>query len=288
MSLKEIKNRIVSVTSTQKITSAMKRVSSAKLHHQEGMTLHLQPYEQAMDQMARHLVADRKGMASPLSQQRPVHHLTVVAFSANNGLCGSFNANIIKELTNRLERYRQQGIEVSVIPIGKQVEEEMRKAGYPVEVSRQHLIDKPTYAAMVPLADLLADRFLKGETDRIEILYHHFKNAASQPIQWRDYLPIPAIARSNEQDPTRFTADWIQEPSPEQLQRCFLPKVLRLNLYAILLDTTTAEQAARVVAMQTACDNANELLQQLTLQYNKSRQQAITNELMDIMGGKES
>ena len=112
MSLKEIKNRIVSVTSTQKITSAMKRVSSAKLHHQEGMTLHLQPYEQAMDQMARHLVAGRKGMASPLSQQRPVHHLTVVAFSANNGLCGSFNANIIKELTNRLERYRQQGIEV--------------------------------------------------------------------------------------------------------------------------------------------------------------------------------
>lgn len=285
MSLKEIKSRIASVTSTLKITSAMKRVASAKLHHQEGMTEHLLPYEQAMNRMSRQLLTDSKVIHSPLADQRPVHHVSIVAFSANGGLCGSFNANLMKALATRLEQYRQQQIAVSVIPVGKKVEEFLIKAGYPVAVSRQSLIEKPTYASVVPLADELSEHFTTGKTDRVEILYHHFKSAASQTLQWRAYLPIPLDTTSSADD-SIHRADWIQEPSPEELQQWFLPKVLRLSLYAILLDTTTAEQAVRVMAMQTACDNANELIQELTLQYNKSRQQAITNELMDIMGGK--
>ncbi|MGM9760645.1 MAG: ATP synthase F1 subunit gamma [Parabacteroides sp.] len=283
MSLKEIKNRIASITSTQKITSAMKMISSAKLHHAQGQTVHLLPYARTMNRMLQHLLALQETSRSLWSESRPLRRVTWVVFSSNNGLCGTFNANVLKELQSRLSDYRRQQIEVTLFPVGKKVEEALQKEGLACASSRQALIDKPDYAGAAALADELAERFRTGQTDRVELLYHHFKSTASQLLQWQTYLPIsPEPVTSSEAAQPCISDNWIIEPDADTLQQILLPKVLRLTLYSVLLDTTTAEQAARVMAMQTATDNANDLIQSLTLQYNKSRQQAITNELMDI------
>lgn len=282
-SLKEIKIRIASVNSTGKITSAMKMVSSAKLHHSQGKTEHLLPYEKKLSDILHHFLTANSDIETAFAQSRPVRKVAIVAFSSNSGLCGTFNANVIKELTIRIQQYKEKNIEVVLYPIGKKIKETLNKEGYTFKKDYQHLIDKPDYAGAVELATELMERFESKEVDKIELLYHHFKSTAQQQIRWQDWLPAHF---SEEEEKRKESENFIIEPSPEIVLKELLPKVLRLGIYAVLLDTTTSEHAARILAMQTASDNANELLQELTLQYNKSRQQAITNELMDIMGGR--
>lgn len=280
-SLKEIKIRLASIRNTQKITSAMRMVSSAKLHHTQTIVEHMLEYESKLSAILRGTLSAESDMNSPYAAVREVKQVAIVAFSSNSGLCGAFNANIWKELTARLHRYEADGITVRIYPVGKKVADELHKAGYQTNDSFLTIGDKPAYEDASQLAVALMELYISAQVDRVELLYHHFKNMAEQVLTEKVFLPVSLP----EADPESASSNYILEPSAEQLLALLLPKVLHLNIYTTLLDTVTAEHAARMLAMQTANDNANDLIQELTLQYNKNRQQAITNELLDIMGG---
>lgn len=280
-SLKEIKIRLASIRNTQKITSAMRMVSSAKLHHTQTIVEHMLEYESKLSAILRGTLSAESDMSSPYAAVREVKQVAIVAFSSNSGLCGAFNANIWKELTVRLHRYEADGITVRIYPIGKKVADELHKAGYQTNDSFLTIGDKPAYEDASRLATTLMELYISAQIDRVELLYHHFKNMAEQILTEKVFLPVSLP----EADPESASSNYILEPSAEQLLALLLPKVLHLNIYTTLLDTVTSEHAARMLAMQTANDNANDLIQELTLQYNKNRQQAITNELLDIMGG---
>lgn len=286
-SLKEIKVRIASIQSTQKITSAMKMVSSAKLHHTQGLAEHTLLYAGRVSAILNGLLEAECDWDSPFVAKREVKQVALVAFSSSSGLCGTFNANIWKELSVRLKQYKEQRIAVRLYPVGKKIADELHKAGYTTENDFVHLGEKPSYEGAVALASRLMDLYASGDADRVELLYHHFKNMATQVVTAKTYLPL-SLQEINERvsgNKETYRPDYILEPSAEELQVVLLPKLLKLTIYTTILDTSTSEHAARMMAMQTANDNANDLIQQLTLQYNKTRQQAITNELLDIMGG---
>ena len=278
-SLKEIKNRIVSIQSTQKITSAMKQIASAKLHQAQSHTGHTLAYAQQLANLMGELRTVVEHCTSPFTEVRPVQCVAIVACASDTGLCGSFNANVWKQLSARLTAYQRQGVEVRLFPIGRKIAHELQKAGYPFDSQSETIGSAPTYEAAATFADRLMNRFREGELDRVELLYHHFKNSASQQLTEQTFLPLtlPPSALP--------TGQTLLEPSAEELLALLLPRWLRFSLYSVLLDAFTAEQAARMIAMQIASDNASDLLQTLTHQYNKSRQQAITNELLDIAQG---
>ena len=259
-SLKEIKVRIASIRSTQKITAAMKMVSSAKFHHAQTQTEHTLTYANKLSAILNGLLSAECDLDSPYTEQRKVSKVAIAVFASSTGLCGTFNANIWKELSATIQTYKNQQIEVRLYPIGKKIADELHKAGYSFDTDFITIGEKP---------------------DRVELLYHHFKNMATQVVTHKTYLPLSL----SDTEAAETATDYILEPSAEELRNRLFPKLLNLTIYTILLDTSTAEHAARMMAMQTANDNANDLIQQLTLQYNKTRQQAITNELLDIMGG---
>lgn len=238
-------------------------------------------YESKLSAILRGTLSAESDMSSPYAAVREVKQVAIVAFSSNSGLCGAFNANIWKELTVRLHQYEADGITVRIYPIGKKVADELHKAGYQTNDSFLTIGDKPAYEDASQLATALMELYISAQVDRVELLYHHFKNMAEQILTEKVFLPVSLP----EADPESASSNYILEPSAEQLLALLLPKVLHLNIYTTLLDTVTSEHAARMLAMQTANDNANDLIQELTLQYNKNRQQAITNELLDIMGG---
>ena len=213
-----------------------------------------------------------------------------MAFSSNSSLCGAFNSNVAKMLERTLEDYRSLGKEnILVYPVGKKVEEAVKKLGYEPQGSYQEMADKPSYVQAYELAGHLMKEFLEGRIDKVELIYHHFKSMGSQVLTRDNYLPIDLGKVAEEATGTvgksSFNNDYIVEPSASRLVAELLPKVLSQKIYTVLLDSNTSEHAARMLAMQAATDNANELIQDLTKQYNKSRQQAITNELLDIIGG---
>ena len=279
-SLKEIKVRIASIRSTQKITAAMKMVSSAKLHHTQTLTEHTLLYANKLSSILNGLLDAECDLESPYTEKREVKQVVIAVFSSSSGLCGTFNANVWKELSARLHELEAQHISVCLYPIGKKIADELHKAGYATEDDFLHLGEKPSFEEAVRLAGKLMELFSSGKADRVELLYHHFKNMATQVLTHKVTLPQAPVEN------TVPAIDYILEPSPESLQALLFPKLLNLTVYTTLLDTTTSEHAARMMAMQTANDNANDLIQELTLQYNKTRQQAITNELLDIMGGQ--
>ncbi|MGM9797346.1 MAG: ATP synthase F1 subunit gamma [Parabacteroides sp.] len=278
-SLKEIKNRIVSIQSTQKITSAMKQIASAKLHQAQSHTAHTLAYAQQLSELLGALMAATANSASPLTEERPVKCVAIVACASDTGLCGSFNATVWKRFAARIEAYQQQGVEVRLYPIGRKIVNELQKAGYTYDTESGLINIASTYEKVAAFAEQLISSFLRGEVDRVELLYHHFKSSASQPLMEQTFLPLtlPPAAET--------TGQTLLEPSAEELLALLLPRWLKFSLYSALLDAYTAEHAARMIAMQVASDNANELLRTLTHQYNKSRQQAITNELLDIVQG---
>lgn len=280
-SLKEIKNRLGSIRNTQKITSAMKMVSSAKLHHIQNISEHSLAYAEKLSGIFNALLSVECDQESPFIQQREVKKATVIVFSSSTGLCGAFNANTIKEAHAIASEYKKKNIETTFFPIGKKIDNELKKAGYQVDRRFFLLADKLNYKEVENFATELQKLFVAGDTDEVVLLYHHFKNMAEQPCEKKNYLPF-TIPETNK---NIVNNDYILEPSAEELREMIIPKMLNLTLYATVLDTITSEHAARMMAMQTANDNANNLIQELTLQYNKTRQQAITNELLDIMGG---
>ena len=290
-SLKEVKNRISSVKSTRQITSAMKMVASAKLHKAQGRIENMLPYQRKLNEILTNFLSTDATIESPYTDERPVGRVAIVAFSSNSSLCGAFNSNVAKMLERTLEEYQSLGREnIQIYPVGKKVEEAVKKLGFVPQGSYQEMADKPSYMQAYELAGTLMKEFLEGRVDKVELIYHHFKSTGSQILTRDEYLPINLDKVAEEA--TESTAgksslnnDYIVEPSAARLITELLPKVLSQKIYTVLLDSNTSEHAARMLAMQAATDNANELIQDLTKQYNKSRQQAITNELLDIIGG---
>ena len=281
-SLKEIKSRIQSVKSTQKITSAMKRVSSAKLRKAQKTIENFFPYEQRLNGLLNNFLSAEEDNVSVFAENREVKRVAIIAISSNSSLCGSFNSNVIKKLNHAVENYKSLGKDnILIFPVGKKIAKACIKSGFEPEGDFEKMADKPTYAAALTLADEIMNLFKNKEVDKVELIYHHFKSKSTQVLTEETYLPIQL------QPSTKGTValDYIVEPDRATIMADLIPKVLRLKIYTALLDSNASEHAARTIAMQMATDNATDLLQELSLQYNKSRQQAITNELLDIVGG---
>ena len=293
-SLKEVKTRINSVKSTRKITSAMKMVASAKLHKAQGAIENMLPYQKKLNKILTNFLSADLPIESPYVQEREVKHVAIVVFSSNTSLCGAFNANVIKMMMQTIGEFRTLGQDnILIFPVGKKVDEAAKRMGFkPQEVSPT-LSDKPTYQEAAELAHRLMDLYVAGEVDRGEIIYHHFKSMGVQILLRETYLPINLTNvvseedRENEEEvqENEIANDYIIEPNAEELIASLIPTVLSQKIFTAAVDSNASEHAARTLAMQVATDNANELIQDLTKQYNKSRQQAITNELLDIVGG---
>jgi F-type H+-transporting ATPase subunit gamma len=320
-SLKEIKGRIASVKSTRKITSAMKMVASSKLHHAQVAIQNMLPYETMLEHILKSFLAAEAEAKTIYDKERPVKRVALVVFSSNSSLCGGFNANTIKMMTHAVDDYANTigRDNVEIYPIGRKVFEKAQKMGLKVQGEFSALADKPNVAQCIDIAMELGKKFADGEIDKVELIYHHFKSAGSQVLTRKTFLPIDIeseLKADHERDLTSIIAtkesqeylkkrgdrnresgdrsqeevkplndNFIVEPDMQTVLSQLIPKLAHLMLYTALLDSNASEHAARMVAMQTATDNADELLRQLNLQYNKSRQQAITNELLDIVGG---
>jgi len=293
-SLKEVKTRINSVKSTRKITSAMKMVASAKLHKAQGAIENMLPYQRKLNKILTNFLSADLPVESPYIKVREVKRVAIVAFSSNTSLCGAFNANVIKMLLQTVGEYRTLGQDnILIFPVGKKVDEAVKRMGFQPQETSLTLSDKPTYQEAAELAHHLMEMYVSGEVDRVEIIYHHFKSMGLQILLRETYLPIDLTHVINEEEePNKegvegheIANDYIIEPNAEELIANLIPTLLSQKLFTAAVDSNTSEHAARTLAMQVATDNANELIQDLTKQYNKSRQQAITNELLDIVGG---
>lgn len=285
-SLKEVKNRISSVNSTRKITSAMKMVASAKLHGAQRAIESMRPYESRLGGIMATFIGAMEGeISSPYAVKRHVQRVALVLYTSNSSLCGAYNSNVIREFQHIVENYRDAGVEiVRVIAFGKKGADAVRKMGFDVP-DLSECMDHPSYEKAATIAQELMQQYAAGEIDRVEMLYHHFVSTGKQVLTQEDFLPVDLSATTSEKDNRR--SDYIIEPSREEIIQDLIPKALHLKLFTALLDSLASEHAARVIAMQMATDNADDLLRQLTLQYNKSRQYAITAELLDIAGGQQ-
>lgn len=283
-SLKEIKARIASVHSTQKTTSAMRMVASAKLRRTQTLTQNFQRYSSALRS-----ITDQLGTTN--SEQLSSDSIVLIPISSSSGLCGAFNSNIAKATIAQLETYNKEGKRVIVMPIGKKITKEIGKLkDQPIDTTystMNELVGKDgVYSEIQSFIALIQQMYREGKIQKAEIIYHHFISTGKQAIETK-VLPLnpPTIVNSKDTESLN-SKDFITEPSPQELINILHPRMLNAEMYSILLDAASSEHAARMMAMQTADDNANELLQELTLQYNKTRQQSITNELIDMMGGK--
>lgn len=307
-SLKEIKTRIGSVKNTLKITSAMKMVASAKLHKAQAAIGNKLPYEQQLHHMLAGLLQSEElreslrdelglgadGSMSPVVLQDvsmdefPVKddapRVAVVAFSSNSSLCGAFNANIIRKFHETMEQLRGRGYtvqDIDVYAVGRKVADAAVKYGCLLKGDYSDMADKPSYDSSADLASELIDRFSEGEVSQVIFVYSHFASTSSQPVVRENYLPLAL----HDYGRSSIQTDYILEPDPISLVKKLLPMVLLLKMYTVVLDANAAEHAARTVAMQVATDNAQDLISELTLAYNKGRQQEITAEILDLIGG---
>ena len=293
--LKEIKGRINTVNGTLKITSAMKMVASAKLHKAQDAMANLIPYERQMHGILCRLLSDESAPScEEFAAQRQVRKAAIVAVASNSSLCGAFNANVIRLFNETAEGYLASGLtrdDILVFPVGRKMAEAASKAGF---ASRGDHV----FGEVKAFAESLTDKFLRKEVDEVALVYSHYKSSSSQEPVRETYLPFSAVSSMDvrtsgsgqgtlmrQHDQEDSGVDYIIEPDAESVLRALLPKVLVLKIYTMLLDASAAEHASRMVAMQEATDNGNQLLQDLTRQYNRQRQQSITDELLDIVSG---
>ncbi len=280
--LKEIRNRIGSVSSTMQITSAMKMVSAAKLKKAQDAITAMRPYADKLTELLQNLSAGLDSdSGSNYADDREVNKVLIVAISSNRGLAGAFNSNIVKEVKRlTTEKYANQ--EVSFITLGKKANDIISKSENVVE-NNNAIFDELNFENVAAIAEDLMERFSAGEVDRIEIIYNKFKNAATQIVTTEQFLPILPVESEN-----ASTADYIFEPSKPEIVQGLIPKALKTQLFKGIRDSVASEHGARMTAMHKATDNATELRDALKLQYNKARQAAITNEILEIVGGAEA
>ena len=280
--LKEIRSRIVSVSSTMQITSAMKMVSAAKLKKAQDAITAMRPYADTLTGLLQNLsgsIEDASG--SVFATERPVEKVLLVAITSNRGLCGGFNSNIIKEVIAQRDN-NYAGKQVDVFTIGKKGNDFLSKDFF-VADNRGDVFDDLTFANVSAVADQLMEHYANGDYDRIDLVYNRFKNAATQLVTTEQFLPIVPVEVQ-----TASTSDYIYEPAQEEIVSTLIPKALKTQMFKALRDSFASEHGARMTAMHKATDNATELRDQLKLTYNKARQAAITNEILEIVGGAEA
>ncbi|MBO7492841.1 MAG: ATP synthase F1 subunit gamma [Bacteroidales bacterium] len=283
--LKEIRTRITSIESTQKITSSMKLVSAAKLRRAQTAIQHLRPYSQKLNEILNNLAGSNTGTEpSPLFEAREAEKVVIVVITSNKGLCGAFNSNIVKTVNHLVtEKYAEQHRtgNVQLICFGKKGKEQLSKQ-FPVSFYNEKLLDNPDFTEISALADGLVQRFINHEIDKVDIVYNQFLNAATQRVTIEEYLPVTPPESDEEK---KVNSDYIIEPSADKLLMELIPKILRTQLYKTLSDSIASEHGARMISMTKATDNATEILRDLRLKYNNARQSSITNELIEIVSG---
>jgi len=280
--LKEIRNRITSVSSTRQITSAMKMVSASKLKRAQEAAFALRPYADKLQEILQNVSASLEGDAQSIySDKREIKKVLIIAISSNRGLCGAFNANIGKKI-NAIVKQRYSNVDVEILTIGKKINDIAIKT-YNVVANHSELFDDLTFSNTSDIANWAMDNFASAEYDRIDVIYNKFKNAATQILMDEQLLPIVAT----ESNSTTNT-DYIFEPDVEGIITDLMPTSLRVQLHKSVLDSNAAEHGARMTSMHKATDNATDLISELKLTYNKARQASITNEILEIVGGAEA
>lgn len=286
--MRELKGRIGSVESSQKITGAMKMISSAKLRKAEQALRGMAPYREQLQLTINNLLEADRDYESPLTQQRPVHRVAIVLLASDEGLCGAYNSNLYKALLTRLTELRAEfpgQLAIDVYPAGKKVVSAVNRTPGITPCRRDYFQAKSTPEELKQFMGELTRMFLGGEYDRVECIYTHYKSVATQIVKTRTLLPVSveAVAVAGKA-PSRVTP-YIYEPGGAAIFETVLPLYVNASFIEACLQSRTSEQGARIIAMQTACDNAGKLLDELRIEYNKLRQQGITNELLDIAGG---
>ena len=291
--LKEVRTRINSVNSTMQITSAMKMVSASKLRKSQTAITALRPYasklQEIMSRLSSSLQASAEGVYAKIHKENPEDEkILLIAVASNKGLCGVFNVNVLRETLRLLsEDYKVQYDKgnVDILCISKKIEETLKFRKYHVSGNENEILDKLSYENALPFAEKLMADFVEEKYDRIIFIYNQFKNAGTQILTKEQFLPIVGAEPVEEDERPADEVEYIFQPSKEEILNSLIPNSLKLQLYKILLDSFTSEHGARMVSMTQATDNAAELLKELNLSYNKARQGAITNEIIEIVGG---
>ena len=288
-SLKEIKDRINTINGTLKITSAMKMVATSKLRKAQNAIGNLVPYQRQIHHILSDLLSSEIDTEGDVyAAVRPLKKVAIVAFASNSSLCGAFNSNAVRHFSEAVEKYRKAGLsdrDIIVFPVGRKMADGAKKMGFDSAEDYSRLADKPAYDDAVAFARKLMDMFTANEVDKIELVYTHCKSTSTQIPVNETYLPVSLDSSLYEHEEHHGVSNFIIEPDAGSVLETLLPKVLFLKIYTVLLDANAAEHAARLMAMQLATDNGNQLLDEIRIQYNKQRQQEITNELQDIIGG---
>lgn len=285
--LKEVRTRIASVSSTQQITSAMKMVSAAKFRRAQNAIIGMRPYASQLNSIIEGIdVGD--GILTAYHEVRQPNSILLLVVTSNKGLCGAFNSNVIKEASARLAHFQSEGCKsVKMITIGKRGSEFFAKQEGLVVASYDDILDNPAFDSVSAICDSIMESFCNKEFDYIELIYNQFKNSLTQILSTERFLPVTNVELKTENGrPQHY--DYIYEPGKEQILKEMMPLTLRSQFYRVILDSLAAEHGARMTAMQKATDNATELLKELRLSYNKARQAAITNEIIEIVSGSEA
>ena len=280
--LKEIRNRITSVSSTRQITSAMKMVSAAKLKKAQDAAFSLRPYADKLQEILQNVSGSLDGDSiSEYSVERPVENVLIIAVSSNRGLCGAFNANVGKKV-DEIVRDNYQDANVEILTIGKKINDIAVKK-YSIADNQSDLYEDLTYENTAVIAKWAMDKFTDGKYDRVQVIYNKFKNAATQTLMVEQIMPVVA-----NEDTVDVNTDYIFEPGKEEIIYDLMPTSIKIQLFKAVLDSNAAEHGARMTSMHKATDNATDLINELTLTYNKARQASITNEILEIVGGAEA
>jgi len=289
-SLKEVRNRITSVSSTQQITKAMKMVSAAKLRRAQDAIVQMRPYANKLKDILSNVSTTLDSTEGIYSVKREAKNVLIIVITSNRGLAGAFNANVIKR-ANLLAKNEYKNSNVSMLCIGKKGNDYFRKTDYHIHGSDMprklnELFDHLNFDYVTPVAEKIMEVFVKGEFDKVELIYNQFKNAAVQQVLVEQFLPIQAPAKTA--DKKTQSIDYIFEPEKKEIVETLMPLMLKIQFYKALLDSHASEHGARMTAMHKATDNAGALIKELKLSYNKARQASITNEILEIVGGAEA
>ncbi|MCF8465236.1 MAG: ATP synthase F1 subunit gamma [Flavobacteriales bacterium] len=279
--LKEVRERITSISSTKQITSAMKMVSAAKLRRAQDAITRMRPYASKLQEILANLSASLDSSeGGAYSIERPIEKVLIVAVSSNRGLCGGFNSNVNKKVLS-LANGAYAGKQIDVLSIGKKSGEFLKRRNFNVIERNDSVYDNLTFDVISPIAQKIMDTFVEGKYDRVDVVYNQFKNAATQLCVAEQFLPVapPEVTEKTS------STDYIFEPAKAEIVADLIPRSLKTQLYAATLDSHASEHGARMTAMHKATDNASDILKALKLSYNKARQAAITNEILEIVGG---
>lgn len=279
--LKDIRRRISSIKSTQQITKAMKMVAAAKLRRAQQRIFAARPYAQKIEELIQSLLLNVGDFENPLIEKRPLKKIHLIVVSADRGLCGSFNSNIIKKALAQIDLLGD--VEVVIVPVGKKANDFFKKRNFKIDKEYVNIFNDLQFNYAKDIIQYVTDEFVNKNTDQVKLLYNEFKSVMQQNLIVEDLLPID-VKESEE----KSVQDFIYEPSQSEILNQLLPKHITMQIWKALLESNASEQGARMAAMENATENANEMIHELTLQYNKARQASITTEITEIVSGAEA